>query len=83
MVSGAVEVFCEVVIIVGGSVPAGGDVATLPPVLPGACGAGAAVNTRPPELLFVGDDAGASLGASVVAFTEGERFGEANGVVEG
>jgi hypothetical protein len=85
MASGVVEVFCEVVTIVGGSIPAGGDVATLPPVLLGTCktGAGAAVKTKPPELLFVGDDAGASLGASVVAFTEGERFGEAKGFVEG
>ena len=65
--------------VAGEAVAVGGEVVTVPPVLLDACkaGAGAAVKTIAPELLPVGDDAGASLGAASVEFTEGERFVEA------
>ena len=86
MASGAtVDALCEVVPIVGVAVPSDGEVVTSSSVLPGAstAGAGAAVNTRPPELMLVGDDAGAESGASAVEFTKGEISGEVIGFEEG
>jgi hypothetical protein len=87
-----VEIVWKVVVAEGEAVTNVGKVVTSTPELPGACGAGAAVKTTTLALLptggealgeAAGDDAGVGPGASVVKFTEGERFGEAKGFVEG